>query len=50
MSSPNKNVVAEKLLRLKRARFARECAKLQPAAERAEAEEFFRGEAQGPVY
>lgn len=44
------DAVAEKLLRLRRVRLARECAKLQPSAERAAAEEFFRGEAEWPKY
>lgn len=44
------DAVAEKLLRLRRTRLAQECAKLQTAAERAEAEEFFQGEAKWPEY
>ena len=44
------DAVAEKLQRLRRVRLAQECAKLQPAAERAAAEEFFRGEAEWPEY
>ncbi len=44
------DAVAEKLQRLRRVRLARECAKLEPAAEQAAAEEFFRGEAEWPEY
>lgn len=44
------DAVAEKLLRLRRVRLARECAKLQPSEERAAAEEFFQGEAEWPEY
>lgn len=44
------DAVAEKLLRLRRVRLAQECAKLQPSAERAAAEEFFQGEAEWPEY
>jgi Arc/MetJ-type ribon-helix-helix transcriptional regulator len=44
------DAVAEKLQRLRRVRLARECAKLQPSAEQAAAEEFFRGEAEWPEY
>jgi len=42
--------VAEKLLRLRRVRLARECARLQPSVEQAAAEEFFQGEAEWPEY
>lgn len=44
------DAVAEKLQRLQRLRLAQECAKLQPAAEQAEAEEFFQSEAEWPEY
>lgn len=44
------DAVAEKLQRLRRVRLARECAKLEPATERAAAEERFRGEAEWPQY
>jgi Arc/MetJ-type ribon-helix-helix transcriptional regulator len=44
------DAVAEKLLRLRRIRLAQECAKLQPLAERAAAEEHFRDEAEWPEY
>ncbi len=44
------DAVAEKLQRLGRVRLARECSKLQPAAEQAAAEEFFRGETEWPEY
>ena len=44
------DAVAEKLQRLRRVRLAQECAKLQPLAERAAAEERFRGEAEWPEY
>jgi len=44
------DAVAEKLQRLRRVRLARECAKLEPVAERAAAEEAFRGEAEWPEY
>jgi len=44
------DAVAEKLQRLRRIRLAQECAKLQPSAEQAMAEEFFRGEAEWPEY
>jgi Arc/MetJ-type ribon-helix-helix transcriptional regulator len=44
------DAVAEKLQRLRRVRLAQECAKLQPLAERAAAEERFQGEAQWPEY
>jgi Arc/MetJ-type ribon-helix-helix transcriptional regulator len=42
------DAVAEKLLRVQRVRLAEECAKLDPAAERAAAEERFHGEAEWP--
>ena len=42
------DAVAEKLQRLQRARLAQECAKLQPRAEQAAAEERFQGEAEWP--
>jgi Arc/MetJ-type ribon-helix-helix transcriptional regulator len=44
------DAVDEKLQRMKRLRLARECAKLEPAAEQAAAEEFFQGEAEWPEY
>jgi Arc/MetJ-type ribon-helix-helix transcriptional regulator len=44
------DAVAEKLQRLRRVRLAQECAKLQPLAERAVAEERFHGEAEWPEY
>jgi Arc/MetJ-type ribon-helix-helix transcriptional regulator len=44
------DAVEEKLQRLRRIRLAQECAKLQPEAERAEAEEFFAGEAEWAEY
>jgi len=44
------DAVTEKLQRLRRVRLAQECAKLQRPAEQAEAEEFFRGEAEWPEY
>jgi Arc/MetJ-type ribon-helix-helix transcriptional regulator len=44
------DAVAEKLQRLRRIRLAQECAKLQPVAEQAAAEELFRGEAEWPEY
>lgn len=44
------DAVAEKLQRLGRVRLARECAKLNPAAEQAAAEEIFKGEAEWPEY
>lgn len=44
------DAVAEKLRRLGRVRLAQECAKLRPLAERAAAEEWFRGEAEWPEY
>ena len=42
--------VAEKLQRLQRVRLAQECAKLQPLAEQAMAEEFSPTEAEWPEY
>jgi metal-responsive CopG/Arc/MetJ family transcriptional regulator len=42
--------VAEKLQRLRRIRLAEECAKLDPPAERAAAEELFSSEAAWPEY
>jgi Arc/MetJ-type ribon-helix-helix transcriptional regulator len=44
------DAVAEKLQRLRRVRLAQECAKLQPSAEQAAAEERFQGEAEWPEY
>jgi Arc/MetJ-type ribon-helix-helix transcriptional regulator len=44
------DAVSDKLQRLRRIRLARECAKLQPLAEKAAAEEFFRAEAEWPEY
>ena len=44
------DAVHEKLARLKRVRLAQECAKLDPAAEQAEAESFLAGEASWPEY
>jgi metal-responsive CopG/Arc/MetJ family transcriptional regulator len=44
------DAVAEKLQRLRRVRLAQECAKLEPVAERAAAEERFQGEAEWPEY
>ena len=44
------DAVAEKLQRLGRVRLAQECAKLQPLAQQAAAEEFFRDEAEWPEY
>jgi Arc/MetJ-type ribon-helix-helix transcriptional regulator len=44
------DAVSEKLQRLRRVRLAQECAKLQPAEEKAAAEEFFQGEAEWPEY
>ncbi len=44
------DAVAEKLQRLRKVRLAQECAKLQPLAEQAAAEERFRGEAEWPEY
>jgi len=42
------DAVAEKLRRLQRIRFVRECAKLQRPVEQAAAEEFFCGETERP--
>ena len=44
------DAVREKLQRLKRTSLAAECAKLDPAAERAEAEQWLSGEAAWPEY
>jgi len=44
------DAVAEKLRRLRRARLAWECAKLQPSIEQAAVEEFFGGEIEWPEY
>jgi uncharacterized protein len=44
------DAVAEKLQRVRQARLARECAKLQLSIEQAAAEELFRGEAEWPEY
>ena len=44
------DAVSEKLQRLRRVRLAQECAKLQPLAEQAAAEEFFSSEAEWPEY
>ncbi|HYU32971.1 MAG TPA: ribbon-helix-helix domain-containing protein [Thermoanaerobaculia bacterium] len=44
------DAVAEKLLRLRRVRLARECAKLERHAEQSAAEELFCGEAEWPEY
>lgn len=44
------DAVAEKLQRLRRIRLAQECAKLDPQAERAAAEEQFQGETEWPEY
>jgi Arc/MetJ-type ribon-helix-helix transcriptional regulator len=44
------DAVGEKLQRLRRVRLARECAKLQPLAEQALADESFRAEAEWPEY
>ena len=44
------DAVAEKLQRLRRIRLAQECAKLDPLAEQAMAEEHFRGETEWPEY
>ena len=44
------DAVAENLQRLRRICLARKCAKLQPPAEQAAAEEFFLGEAKWPEY
>lgn len=42
--------VMEKLERVHRTRLARECAKLEPERERAEAEEYLAGETAWPEY
>lgn len=44
------DALGEKLQRLHRVRLAQECAKLDKAAERAAAEEFFPSEAEWPEY
>lgn len=44
------DAVNEKVQRLQRVRLAQECAKLEPLAEQAEAEELLRGEAEWPAY
>jgi Arc/MetJ-type ribon-helix-helix transcriptional regulator len=44
------DAVDEKLQRLRRVRLAQECAKLQPSAEQAAAEEFLESEAEWPEY
>jgi Arc/MetJ-type ribon-helix-helix transcriptional regulator len=44
------DAVNEKVSRLRKIRLAQECAKLEPHAERAEAEEHFRDEAEWPAY
>lgn len=44
------DAVAEKLQRMRRVRLTRECAKLQPTAERAATEEVFNGEVEWPEY
>ena len=46
----SQDAVAEKLQRFRRIRLAQECAKLQPAAERAAAEEYLQGEVAWPEY
>ncbi len=45
-----RDAVREKLQRLKHVRLAQECAKLDPVAERAEAEVWSSGEAEWPEY
>jgi metal-responsive CopG/Arc/MetJ family transcriptional regulator len=42
--------VRDKLTRLSRIRLAEECAKLDPTAEREEAESWFTGEVEWPAY
>ena len=42
------DAVAEKLQRLRWSRLTQECSKLQPAVEKAAAEEFFQGEVEWP--
>jgi Arc/MetJ-type ribon-helix-helix transcriptional regulator len=49
-SSVIQDALADKLQRLRRVRLARECAKLDRAAERGAAEEFLPGEAAWPEY
>ncbi len=49
-SSVIQDALADKLERLRRVRLARECAKLDRAAERGAAEEFLAGEPQWPEY
>lgn len=44
------DALEEKLQRLRRVRLAQECAKLQPLAEQAAADECFLGEAEWPEY
>ncbi len=44
------DAVAEKLMRLRRIRLARECSKLKPEEEQTAAEELFVGEAEWPAY
>ena len=44
------DALAEKLLKIHRVRLARECAKLEKAAEQAEAEEFLPSEPPWPEY
>jgi Arc/MetJ-type ribon-helix-helix transcriptional regulator len=44
------DAVREKLERMRRVRLAHECAKLDPEAERAEAEQWSSGEARWPAY
>lgn len=44
------DAIAEKLQKIRRVRLARECAKLDPAAERQAAEEFLPSEAPWPEY
>lgn len=44
------DAVREKLQRLKRVSLAEECARLEPAVERAEAEQWLSGEAAWPEY
>ena len=49
-SSLIQDALAEKLQKIRRVRLARECAKLEEAAEQAAAEEFLPGEASWPEY
>jgi len=44
------DALAEKLRKIRKGRLASECAKLDPAAERSEAEEFLSSEAAWPEY